>query len=47
MLSVDKEGRKEVKCKARDLNVPEDPTAITLIRLKLGKVKVKLPLCTT
>jgi hypothetical protein len=40
--------RKEVKCKARcDLNVPEHPTAVTLVRLKLSKVKVKLPLCTT
>ena len=32
-----------MKCKVRcDLNVAEDPTVITLIRLKLEKLKVKL-----
>jgi len=30
-----------------DLNITEDRTVITQVRIKLGKVKVKLPLCTT
>ena len=32
-----------MKCKVRcDLNVAEEPTVITLVRLKLDKVKLKL-----
>jgi len=42
MRIVVKEMKWEVGC---DLNVTEYPTIITLVRVKVGKVKM-LPLCT-